>query len=104
MVEANAAVSVVIDRQWNRPSLYRSTAEYERTLADAYRARAAVWTDVIEYRHANPDAAPGLLIFALLQARDYNEDAARDCEREARRAEQRDEERAQLAGRTTAAA
>lgn len=92
MAAANAAIETVQDR-YDRPSPYRSYAEYWRTLADAYRARAAVWIDVIKYTYEHPDTAPlGIAFDALVQARSHNEESARDCDREARRAELNDEQ------------
>jgi hypothetical protein len=91
--ETRDAISLVIGR-WDRPSPFRSWAEAERTLAEAYETRAQFWNDVIEYAIDHSDFPSGLLFDALLDARQGCEQEARHARREARQYAQRDQERA----------
>ena len=85
-------VATVNDRWSRRPRPYRSFAEYQRALADAYQSRALFWNDVIE--HAIHHGPRGLVFSALLDARTGCDEAARQARREARDAARRDQEQA----------
>jgi len=91
--ETRCAISLVID-WWERPSPFRSWAEGERALADAYEARAQFWGDLVEYAIHHSDGPSGVLFHALLDARQGCVDQARQARFEARQAAQRDQERA----------
>ncbi len=87
------AISLVLSR-WERPSPFRSWAEAEQALAQAYEARAQFWGDVIEYAIHHPDFPCGLLFEALLAAWEGSVEEAKRARREARDCARRDQERA----------
>jgi hypothetical protein len=91
--ETRNAISLVISR-WTRPSPFRSWAESERTLAEAYETRTQFWTDVIEYAIDHSDVVSALLFDAVLDAREGCEQEARHARDEAWQSAQRDQQRA----------
>jgi hypothetical protein len=85
------AIRRVLDR-WQAPSPYRSYAQYEWALAEAYQARVAFYRDLIEYVTAHGPS--GVVFSTLLDAASGCDQIARDCAREARQSARREQERA----------
>ena len=88
--------------RWQKPSPYRSFAEYQWAVAVAYEARERFYEDVIE--HATHHGPYGLLFAALLDARSGWRDAAERARRAASEAARFDQEQAFASYRDTIAA
>jgi hypothetical protein len=85
-------ISTVLDRWRHKPSPYRDYAQYSRTLAGAYAARAAVFSEAID--RAIEHGPDGVLLGALSMARIHCENEARDLIVEAQRFEREEANRA----------